>query len=334
MFLDDFDFNNSDDIERLFNCLDRDKFNSLSEFEKDEVIDKLISLSGENPELSMFNALKLVRKGKLIDLEELISEIGLDEVKRLLRETISEGNINVSKLNLSDVKDIQDIEDILQKLKDGNLSDLSNDDYERLLSLRESMENDLGIKNKKEDKMNLNFSSFALLHLYCDVIKKNKKDEEVNAIKDAEPFINSAFIATFTSLISNNNSIKNLYDKHGIEKVRMVIDNDTMKITDILISYCEENDISPERALIALLNSVRVLGGVINTSLEDYDDVKDLQDAFTNILGVFSGLRDNEEFESKIKNGSKNDISKDYKSANADNKESQKTDIQKLLFDD
>jgi hypothetical protein len=169
------------------------------------------------------------------------------------------------------------------------------------------------------------------------LLEQSIGDKEVTLLRDAEPFINAAYITLLASLISKpDNAIGKMFDKHGFEKVQMSIADLTVKFSNMIIDYSKDNNIAPERTLIALANVIKILAGPLDTSLDTYPDDM-LEDVLSNVLAAVYDI-DLASSINELRKGSKDDKKNNdstNKSANADKKESQSDkDIRKLLLDD
>jgi hypothetical protein len=163
------------------------------------------------------------------------------------------------------------------------------------------------------------------------MMEHSQNSQDVTMLKDAEPFINAAYVNLLASFIGNkDNAISNMFNKHGFDKTMISLNDLTVKFANLIIEYSKDNDIPPERTMMALMSVIKILAGPINTSLDCYPDDK-LDDIIGHIL-VTTSDGNNEDQMDDLKDTSNDSTTK---SANADKKESQDdNDIRKLLLDD
>jgi hypothetical protein len=321
LFDDNFDPKNEDDIERLFSYLEKDKFNSLSLCEQNEVLDILLKISSkEHNQTSNVKTIGLV-KGKDgfsdLSIQKIIDDIGYEPFREIMRDTISKGGLQFTALNRDDLRNLHD------KAKNGNLSEDEIRKLRELLNVHH---------NSHED---VHFSSYTVLHLYSNLLARAKDNDEIQLLSDAEPFINAAYVALLSAFLSrNDNPIGKMFTTHGFEKTKLAIDDLTLKLSDLIIEYSKEHDLAPERTMIALLNVVRTIAEPLETSM-DYPKNK-VGEVLEHVLIGLSGLDDPSSID-KLGNKLEKDVQEDSSnnSANADIKESKNdVDIRKLLLDD
>lgn len=319
---ENFNPDNEEDIQELFNYLEKDKFNNLSISEQNQVIDILISISNQVNNGSKIKTIGLVRGSDGltdIGIQKLIDTVGYEKFRDIMRKTISQGQLQLSSLTPDDLESLYD------KIKQGNLSD------DELVKLHAILNNTLP-NNSVED---VNFSSYTILHLYSSLLAKNEKESEVKLLADAEPFMTAAYVSLLSAFLSrNDNAIGKMFSKHGFDKTKLAIDNLTAEFTNLIIDYSKEHDLAPERTMIALVNVLRILSSPVDTSMNCPDDK--IGDVLEHVLLGTTELSDGEHaieevrkhFNAKTKESTNN-------SANADIKESNNNhDIRKLLLDD
>lgn len=320
-------FNPQDDkdLERLFSYLDKEKFNSLSLSDQNEVIDTLINISdtSNNPD-SNVKTIGMVKGSNGLqnfNIQHIIDTMGYEPFREMMRKAISEGGLSMNSIPASEVQDL------CEKLKNGNITE---EEQEKLDMIMHS-------KFAHNDHEDVQFSTYTILHLYSGLLDKAFEDKDITLLRDAEPFINSAYITLLASLISKpDNPIGKMFDKHGFGKVQMAITDLTVKFSNLIIDYSKENCIAPERTLIALMNVIKILAGPLDTSLDAYPEDM-LEDILSHVLTAVYDI-DSPESLDELRKGSKDDKKTNVstnKSANADKKESQSDDdIRKLLLDD
>lgn len=322
---ENFDPRNDDDLKRLFSYLEKDKFNSLSFSDQNSVIDTLISISNKDCGDSSVKTIGMMKGSNgftNFDLQSIIDKMGYEPFREMMREAISKGGLTTSSINASEVTDL------VEKMKNGTLTEKEKEALDAIMSHEHLHCND------QED---VQFSTYSIVHLYTNLLDQSIGDKEVTLLRDAEPFINAAYIALLASLISKpDNAIGKMFDKHGFEKVQMSIIDLTVKFSNMIIDYSKDNNIAPERTLIALANVIKILAGPLDTSLDAYPDDM-LEEVLSHVLAVVYDI-DPASSVDELRKGSKdNNENNDStnKSANADKKESQSDkDIRKLLLDD
>ena len=339
-----------EDIERLFEFLEKDKFSSLSLDEQNELIDIIIDISNDaNNNGNNVKGIGMIKNsiGELesIDIQGTIDEIGYESFRDSIREAILDNNLQITSVSLNEIKDL------VEKMKNGTIT------KEEQLKLDIIM-NDRINNNNDED---IEFSTYTVLHSYVSLINKYEqvkdKEEDLNLLKDAEPFVNSAYIALLASfMLRPDNAIGKMFNKHGFKKTQMAINDLSAKLFDIIVNYGKDNDIAPERILVALANVAKFITEPLNTSLDTGEDTGEediLEDllSFLSIIDSKAFKKDKKELDlnedkiseciRKVQEGSKkaNESNKNKKastkkSANADKKESKNNDIKKLLLDD
>ena len=316
--LDNFNPNNRKDVERLLEYLKKDNFNSLSLDEQNKVIDLLIEISNKSAEDITVHTIG-IEKGSNgvvgLDLNRIIDKMGYENFRNMMRESISRNGLQISSIGADEFHDL---------CKKANNGQLSEEETEKLRMVLDSEMVSLKYfaHNDQED---VQFSTYSIMHLYFEMLK-SANDKDIVMLQDAEPFVNAAYITLLGSLLSNNNNpIGKMFNKHGFEKVEVDITTISAQLTELIINFGQDNDIAPERVLIALMNVIKILSAPIHTSLEKYPKDK-IGEILSNLLLAVHGI-DND-FEVP-KNDSTN------KSANADKKESNSdNDIRKLLLDD
>lgn len=322
---ENFDPRNNEDIERLFSYLEKDKFNSLSFSDQNSVIDTLISISNKDCGDSSVETIGMMKGSNGFtdfDLQSIIDKMGYEPFREMMREAISRGGLTTSSINASEVTDL------VEKMKNGTLTEKEREALDAIMSHEHLHCND------QED---IQFSTYSIVHLYTNLLDQSIKDKEITLLRDAEPFINATYITLLASLISKpDNAIGKMFDKHGFEKLRLSIMDLTVKFSNMIIEYSKDNNIAPERTLLALMNVVKILAAPLDTSLDGYPE-----DMLEDVLShVFAAVYDMDPPSSvdelrKVSKDDKENNDSTNKSANADKKESQSdNDIRKLLLDD
>lgn len=345
MFLENFNPEDPKDLERLFDYLDKDKFNSLSFDEQDELLDFLIDCTNGK----MFGSNHVTALGLMkddmhgLDMNEIINHVGKDKFKEMIRNAILNGQLHMNTVSSSDV------EDILEKLKNGKAS---KQDMMLLNSIVKSKTGH-GILDSKEQR-DVEFSTFAILKAYCTYFDFEDPDGDNMFIRDIEPFISAAFCIAMASAVSDEgNPLGKMFNKHGYFKVQKDVIDLTLKLSDLIVEYSKEHLIAPEKTFVALLNVLKILSGPMNLSLDNYDADK-LEDVLFHIMFAETEKshqeeklddiikeaildeedeEDDDEDQAPVNQEIKNENPKPL--ANANNKESNtKVDIRKLLLDD
>lgn len=315
---ENFDFEDPKEVERLFSYLDQEKFDSLSLSEQDEVIDTLISLSSKAEEGQNVHTRGFIKGSKGItnfNVQKIIDEVGYEPFREVMRTAISKGGLKVGTLHMDEIKDL------CERAENGTLTDEEEKLLKSLISFRPHI-------NDPED---VQFSAYTVSHLYYGFVERTKDSKDINALKDAQPFINAAFTNLLAAFIGNkDNAISSMFDKQGLDKVLVSLNDLTIKFANMIIEYSKDNDIAPERTTMALMNVVKILAEPLNTSLDCYPDDK-IDDIVGNMLVTVS----DENAEDKMDDLKSTSNDSTTKSANADKKESQDdNDIRKLLLDD
>lgn len=321
---ENFDPRNNEDIERLFSYLEKDKFNGLSLDDQNSLIDTLISISNKSYGDSSVKTIGMMEGSNgftNFDLQSIIDKMGYESFREMMREVISKGEFTTSSINASEVIDL------VEKMKNGTITQEERDALDAIM----------GSNFHSNDHEDVHFSTYSIIHIYTHLLEQETNDKEVTLLRDAEPFINAAYITLLASLISKpDNAIGKMFDKHGFEKVQMSIIDLTVKFSNMIIDYSKDNDIAPERTLIALANIIKILAAPLDTSLDGYPEDM-FEDVLSHVLAVVYDI-DQPSSVDELRKGSKDDKENNdstNKSANADKKESQSdNDIRKLLLDD
>lgn len=321
---ENFDPRNNEDIERLFSYLEKDKFNSLSLSDQNSLIDTLISISNKTYGDSSVKTIGMMKGSNgftNFDLQSIIDKMGYEPFREMMRETISKGGLTTNSVNASEIKEL------VEKMKDGTITQEERDALDAIM----------GSNFHCNDHEDVHFSTYSIIHLYTSLLNQATNDKEITLLRDAEPFINAAYITLLASLISKpDNAIGKMFDKHGFEKVRLSIMDLTIKFSNMIIEYSKDNNIAPERTLIALTNVIKILADPLDTSLNAYPEDM-LEDVLSHVLTATYDM-DSSSSVDELRKGSKDDKKNNdstNKSANADKKESQSdNDIRKLLLDD
>ena len=339
MFLENFNIEDPNEIERLFEYLEKDKFSSLSFDEQDELLDFLIDCTnGKMCGSNKVTTIGLIQGSKHgFEMSNLIDEVGKDKLKDILREAILSDQIHMNKIGLKDVTGA------VERLKNGTASE---EDMAMLDSIIKSKTGHPIFSNK--DQKDVDFSTFAIIKAYCAYFDFEDPDDETEFIKDIEPLIQATYCIAMAGIVSDSdNPVGKMFMKHGYFKVQKDIIDLTLKFSDLIVNYSKDNLIAPEKTFLALLNVLKIISGPLNISLDNYNEDK-LEDALFHIMFA-ENEKDHEDIDNIIKDSIDNDdddtdqepISdvveheSDKSLANANKKESKsKPNIRKLLLDD
>ena len=324
--IDELDVNNEKDVRELIKLIRKDVFNNLSVFEQDKIIDKFVELTTSSEGLNKVGFIKGNNKVNAFEpqrMREIIDDLGVEGFKNLLRKSFTEGLVDMSVVRLCE------IEDLMKKMEDGTISE---DEISNLKDL-------LHKSSYTSDRDEVEFSTFAILNIYTSsfsTFNEEDKDGDLKLAKDAEPFILSAYISFLASFLSNtHNPIGKMFMKHGLEKTLLGIDDISADIGSLIINHCQENNIAPENAIMAMLNLLKTMATPLDTRL-NYESDR-IEEVFSGLCAAIFDkpeLNDNDDDEYDEDEEESSDEST-TKSANADNMESKNNkDIKKLLFDD
>ena len=354
MFLDNFNTDDPNDMERLFSYIDQDKFKSLSYEEQDEFLDFLLeSAGGQYVGSNKLTTIGIVQgSNKTSSIQDAINDIGKDKLKELLRDSIISGAMHVNKVGLKDV------EGALERVKNGEGSPEDMALLDSILSAKTGHH----VFGEKEQN-NVDFSTFAIIKAYCTYFDFDDPDEENEFLKDIEPLINATYCIAVAGVISDDcTSLGKMFKKHGYDKVQKDIIDLTIKLSDLIVNYSKENLIDPEKTFLALLNVLKIIAGPLCINLDRYDQDKIEEMLFSimfterNIEHVMhhrdgsidedehididdiikdSMIKDKEDVKESVKDitESKNESNKSLANANKMDSKT-KVDIRKLLLDD
>lgn len=346
MFLENFNPEDQNDMERLFEYLDKDKFNSLSFDEQNEMLDFLLDCTeGKTVGSKKVTTIGIMDgfSGDNFNIKTAINRLGRDKVKELLREAISSNAMHMNKVTLGDLKDA------IERLKEGKAT------KEDMIILDSILKAKTGhhIFSSEKNQMDVDFSTFAILKAYCAYFDFEDPDGENTFVKDIEPLINAVYCVAMAGIISNqDNPVGAMFDKHGYDKVQKDVIDLTVKLSDIIVDYSKDNLIAPEKIFLALLNVLKIISGTLDINLDNYDENK-VEDLLYHIMfaereknheEIDSFVKeciidedsehDNEDDEKPINNNIiKNESDKPLANANKMDSKT-KVDIRKLLLDD
>lgn len=320
---ENFNPQNNEEVKRLFSYLEKDKFNSLSLSDQNSVIDTLINISNKNYGDTSIKTIGMTKGSDgftNLDIQSIIDEMGYESFREVMRKAISKGGLSTNSVSASELANL------VEKMKNGTITEEEKDVLDAIIS------NEF-CYNSHED---IYFSTYSIIRIYTSLLKELAEDDKVVLLRDAEPFVSAAYTTLLSSFISKpDNAIGKMFEKHGFEKVQMSILDLAVKFSNIIIEYSKDNDIAPERTLMALMNVIKVLAGPLDTSLDAYPE-DTLKDTLSHVLDVVFDAAPDSSLD-ELRKGSKDEENNDRinKSANADNKEYQSdNDIRKLLLDD
>lgn len=319
---------NEESIDRLLRKLEKDFFNSLSYEEQTEVLDEFIdySLFADNKTSIGIGSIDNITP---ISITDMVRRFGRNEFREMLRTVVIDGGFQSIKITRDDM------ENIANKLH--NNEELSDDEQ----YIVDSIVNHI---NGSKDEESIQFTMYTYLRLMMECIaednmkSKGYGKDQVTFVPDLEPFAGSEFVfALGCCLADKNNALRKMFDKRGFDKMMSMVNDTTDDLTELVVQYSKDNNIAPERTLLALILLVRVMAGSLKMSIGNIQDKEQF------IIEILTALEFNNVDEDKLSaliNGSNinNSLKRDdVSSPNGEYKESKKDDnmdIRKLLLDD
>ena len=327
-----------EEFKEMLNILsDPDKFREMSDKEQDDFVERFIDTSiklEENDVSGMPKVFVQENKGRnknnMFSFKDTLKSLGKDKLKESLKEAVKDGVFKCVKIPI----------DKLIGLKDKIVNGKDFDDEEK--ALLEMM----GIKFDEDQKTrdSKDFTAYAICTIISDMLFTDFLEDTLE-LKDKpqlsldyDCIANVAYLyAIASSLIDKKSTIRKIYDKYGLKKLKERISNVTMDLEEIFIDYFQKNDVSPEMAIISILEMVKIVSAHTKIGLKELDDDKD---PTKYISALFHSIfYDNDTEDQKIlKNyldGNKEYSSEDSdkKSPNGENKEIKKN-IREILLDD
>ena len=252
---------NIEEYERLIKSLHKDNFDSLSFDEQEELLDKFIEMSMSIEETQ--HAVMMVKAdfknhtNNISKLSDLVDEIGIDGVKGMFRTSIEQGVFQEMKLPVDDIKNTRDI---INKIKSGEA--LTEDENDRLNAIL------------KFTDINDKFTSYSILMNHADRIQARDGDKSFEVTKNCCPIIDFAFNYALGCLLSSNRdtTIKHVFNKHGYQKLDLLVSDFTSDFTEEMVSYFEKKLIEPEMSVLIMLKALFILTEAMKLRIENIED--------------------------------------------------------------
>ena len=257
-------------------------FNDLSESEQDKLLDELIDLSVENAKKGLAIGMLFDQGNETLTLGEALNHFTRDEIRNLLRKALTGNAVQVSKLNEDD------LQDLLHRLENGEITE---EDKILLKTLAPDI-------LTKEQSMMQSFDQFDLLTSFLEFYEKEDTPTGVSKKVVPEPFINNAkCLILACALADKTSNIRHIFEKHGIDRVMLMVRDILEDLTTIITGYGQENDKDPTLVMLALCEVLKIMTNVsrINSKYMPIDQFKTLAEAlFYNIdaYGVEKKLTD------------------------------------------
>lgn len=321
---------------------DPDKFRAMSDKEQDDFVERFIDVSiklEENGVSGMPKVFVQEKRGtnnnNMFSFKDTLKSLGRDKLKESLKEAVKDGVFKCVKVPM----------DKLIGLRDKIINGKDFDDEEK--ALLEMM----GIKFDEDNKTrdSKDFTTYAISTIISDVLFTDFLEDTLE-LKDKpklsldyECIANVAYLyAIASSLIDKKSTIRKIYDKYGLKKLKERISNVTMDLEEIFIDYFQKNDVSPEMAIISILEMIKVVSSHIKIDLKELDNdeepTKYISALFHSIF--YDDSTKDQEILKNYLDGNKeyspdedSDKDSDKKSPNGENKEI-KRNIREILLDD
>lgn len=256
----------------LMELITSKEFSDLSESEQDKLLDELIDLSVENAKKGLAIGMLFDKGNETLTLGEALNHFTRDEIRNLLRKALTGNAVQVSKLNEDD------LQDLLHRLENGEITE---EDKILLKTLAPDI-------LAKEQSMMQSFDQFDLLTSFLEFYEKEDASAGLISKKVApEPFINNAkCLVLACALADKSSNIRHIFEKHGIDRVMLMVKDILEDLTTIIIGYGQENDKDPTLVMLALCEVLKIMTSVsrINSKNMPIDQFKTLAEAlFYNI---------------------------------------------------
>lgn len=315
---------------RLFKCLNKEHFDSLSFDEQEKLLDEIVDTIEENNIPNNIVMQMINNNTEKLTFKDILEKLGKDEFKKMLRDAISKDAFIETTIDLDDIKNV------IEKSKKGlPLTEREKDILKIIDGIMDSK------MSKKED---VGFTTFAILKILSGIIRQgsNKKDDDpLLYLKDLEPVVLASYIYSIACCLNNPSTIMSkTFRKHGLGKAMLTTYNTALSLSEHIIDYFKENNIEPEEAIVSLLYTVKTITAPLDMTLEGVDNDK-IESLLESLLTYFHFEEDStEENESEgiikeILIGSNDKNENNTTPPNGGKKESnKKTDLRSILLDD
>jgi len=308
---------------RLASMLEKDTFAGLSSSEQDKILDEFLKVlkDYENGEYDTDPFSIYSEHGNPIKtLHKLINAIGEDEFKKVIKEGILSGSFSLEQIPISEVKKIG------EKVRNGTAT-------EKEIALFESITEKARLASlKNNDPKDIENTGYKYLEGFVDVYEKNRSNKHF--VKDLEPLIDLTFSSVLAALMSDERtSIGKLFNKRGISKLSYVIGDITQKLSEIIISYAQENNISPDEIVIALLHMVKLISGPVDISLTEFK-AGTLEEVIKSVMIIFCSNDPDRDPNEAFKKEFESDEDEQETPPNGGKNGNTNTDVRKLLLDE